>query len=634
MTNRKLAPILALLTLGACSAEPSAPVTHTSPALAEAEARAAAVSVLDSGTYPGRYIYHGAAYDSFWVDLSVRSDASTKEVGIVWTSDRWATQTTTMARYEGAQGGGRERWGLDVVDAVAQAGWQPRREIEYAAFVRMNGQTAWSPFRNHYIYEGVTPARPLRLLAATAALEGGRPVVRGRVRALNVGVPRRVFVRYSMDAWRSFAEVEAAIDGGDLAFAIAFAGDAARTETVDFALRLEAGGEVAWDNADGRDHHVRLAPALIEARATNRPAYPAAGIANLSGRVETALPVDALRLRIAGGPVIELPVRTSDAGGFTADGGFQLPLPTAGLAAGEHATEIEAQAGPFVRRFAGPSLLVDDRIAALEEQAVGEGESPWDFQRLGEDRLIVRTDSRVVVYERGVPRLLEQPPVGLGVGDVAADGAGHILAIGGSSLLRWREDGALDRGFGDGGRLELARQWAGVALCWPSHLSADASSVLVVDSCNARVLRFDHAGALLEALPLGAGVWHQVEGTFRAGERVWVARIAYFDEQNQAELVELAVRPGAPLEVVGTRRLPPGYLSAFAVDAGGAWVASGDDVHRVDLDGSRIATYTGGGGLPGAPRGGLGIVRRLALVPGGGVEALSVQSARIVRLGM
>src|SRR3954454_17420254 len=134
--------VLALLVLGGCSS-PAVPTDfHT--ALGEAAQRDAPVFVLESGAYFGSYLYHGAHYDSVWVDLSVRNDAVDKQVGIVWTNDHWSTSHTVAAMFEGPLGA-RERWGVDVQNAVAQVGWQPPGQVEYAAFVTASGVTSWSP---------------------------------------------------------------------------------------------------------------------------------------------------------------------------------------------------------------------------------------------------------------------------------------------------------------------------------------------------------------------------------------------------------------------------------------------------------------------------------------------------------
>jgi hypothetical protein len=118
--------------------------------------------VLASG-HDSRYVYKGAYSESFWIDLSVRNDAQQKEVVVVWTFDDWVTQQVASASFEGNLEQRRERWGVDVRDFRTQWGQAPL-EVKYAAYVRMNGQTHWSIYRDHYIYEAVSPAAPLRLL--------------------------------------------------------------------------------------------------------------------------------------------------------------------------------------------------------------------------------------------------------------------------------------------------------------------------------------------------------------------------------------------------------------------------------------------------------------------------------------
>jgi hypothetical protein len=636
----------------ACS--PTAPhddteahATAAVAALGGAEERAAAVYVLGSGSYPGRYVYHGAAYASFWVDLSVRNDAYAKEVGIVWTNDGWRTSQTTRAAYEATLGDGRERWGVDVVDAVIQSGWSAPAEIEYAAFARMNGVTSWSPFRNHLIFAGVSSARPLRLLSTRATLDGaGRPTVTGLVRALRTSAARRVFVRWSLDGWRTHAEVEARVPDGsagdEFAFAIPISGDAAAIEELVFAVRLEAGGETAWDNNDGADHHVRLAPRLSSATFANAPAFPSSGIKNLTGAVETALPVRAVTLLLDDGttlPLSELTANVNERNGFSSSGNFFAALPTAALSDGRHTVAIEAAAGPFVRRFAGPGVDVDGGVVALGTTLavpVESGEAAWDFARSAAGDTLVLTDRRVLRFAAGAaptsaPSAFEASPVPLGVGALGLDGAGRVYALAQSRLVRWTAAGQIDRGFGREGVLELAGTYDGVALCYGAELDVDAHGLYVIDSCNTRLLRFGHDGAFVDSLDLATDGYTFALHVFRRGDTLWVARSAYDNGETRTQLTAVSTVPGAPMRL-GRGVVIPMPLDHFAVTDSGFWATRQDDLYRFDATGARVAMWTGGGGTLLAPTtGALGIAKRIALRPDGSVDVISAQSNRIER---
>src|SRR5260221_7128380 len=95
MNKRTRQTLLLVLALTGCASPPA--VERLGAAIGEAAQQAEPVYVLDSGSYYGSYIYHGAHYDSVWVDLSVRNDAPDKQVGIVWTHDGWKTTATAFA---------------------------------------------------------------------------------------------------------------------------------------------------------------------------------------------------------------------------------------------------------------------------------------------------------------------------------------------------------------------------------------------------------------------------------------------------------------------------------------------------------------------------------------------------------
>ena len=68
--------------------------------------------------------------------------------------------------------------------------WMPGPEVEYAAFVKMNGVTTWDPFNNHFIKSSVNEQRPVRLLQSGVVYEKGAVVLSGVARVLNVSESR------------------------------------------------------------------------------------------------------------------------------------------------------------------------------------------------------------------------------------------------------------------------------------------------------------------------------------------------------------------------------------------------------------------------------------------------------------
>ena len=617
--------------LAACSA--ASPTAESSASLGEGEQANAVVAVLDSGHYFGTPVGDGFYYDSIWVDLSVRNDGYDKQVGILWTNDGWKTSHTAAASYKGALDGGRERWGVDVKDAVGQG--LTAGEVEYAGYATIDGQTSWSVFRNHYIYNRVTPSQPLRLLQSGASLDqSGRASVSGVVRALNVSAPRHVFIRYTFDGWQSSAEVEASWVGPDFAFQIPFDGDAATSDEAAFAIRLEAGGETAWENNGGANHHVALAPSLASAAWANAPSSASAGPKLLQGALATGLPVTSVRLRFDDGSWVALPL-TSDSSqplGFAAGGGFWAMIDTAPFSDGQHGVVVEAIAGPFVRTMPGPTWLNDHGIRSIGALPVGNGETIWDFATTASGHTLVLTDYHVLDYASpdASPTQFETAPA-TGLGQLAVDGAGHVYALGGTGLTRWNESGSLDRSFGSAGTLDLQGTYAGTALCYSSDVSADASGFVVVDSCNARVLRFGVDGAFVDALSLpdtvGLGFALRTE---RVGGRLWVSGSNFTDGASHWQLLEVSTPAGAPMQVVAAHPVS-GDVEFFAVAGDGFWTTYGSNLYRLDASGAPRATWTGiGNGVTLVP-GNLGIARRVVANPDGGVAVLDVEGSTIQR---
>jgi hypothetical protein len=110
-----------------------------------------------------------------------------------------------------------------------------------------------------------------------------------------------------------------------------------------------------------------------------------------------------------------------------------------------------------------------------------------------------------------------------------------------------------------------------------------------------------------------------------------VARSFYVDGQATTQLAAIATAPGAPLCIVGGRTvsMPVGH---FAITDAGTWVTQNDDLSLLDGNGTRLATWTGGGGTLLQPQpGALGIAKRVSVRTDGSVDVISAQSSRIER---
>jgi hypothetical protein len=468
-----------------------------------------------------------------------------------------------------------------------------------------------------------------------AGLDGnGRASVHGVVRALNVSAPRRVFIRYTFDGWSRFAEVEASWVGPDFAFVVPFDGDAAATDEAAFAIRLEAGGETAWDNNVGANYHVPLAPRLASATWGNAPTAASAGPKMLQGAVATSLPVTSVRLRFDDGTLLDLPTgtqTTSQLLGFGSTGGFWAMIDTAPFSDGPHGVVIETTAGPFARSFTGPVWLNDHGIRSSGGTPIGNGETTWDFATTASGHTLVLTDNHVLDYAAlGAAPTAFETATPTGLGQLALDGAGRVYALGGTSLTRWHEDGSLDRSFGNNGQLGLQGTYAGKALCYSSDVSADASGFVVVDSCNARVLRFGVDGSFVDALSLldTAGLTFALR-VERVADRLWVSGSTFTNGASHWQLVELSTPAGAPMQLVAAHPVS-GDVEFFAVAADGFWTTYGSVLYRLDAAGALRATWTGLGNGVTLP-GNLGIARRVVASADGSVAVLDVEGSAIQR---
>jgi hypothetical protein len=231
--------------------------------------------------------------ESFWIDLSVRNDAYAKEVAIVWSKDGWLSQETAYASFEKALPDGREQWGVDVV--LGQYGYYLQRppEVAYAAYVRVGGQTHWDRYNDHYIYQPVDAAHPVRLLGAQVRyLPGQGAVLSGAVRVYDLAFPKQVTIRYSTDGWLSSHDAEATWSrDDDWSFRIDGLGLAELPDEVAFAVRYRVAGQELWDSAGGADFHERLRPRFDFETPRGVGGGAAGGVVRASGAGSTDLNV-------------------------------------------------------------------------------------------------------------------------------------------------------------------------------------------------------------------------------------------------------------------------------------------------------------------------------------------------------
>ena len=523
--NRAGLIVSGLVVLAACDAAPAVP-----SAPAAIRVGADAVRVLDSGHWRNFLACSAGCYwnESFWVNLAVRNDAFDKQVAIVWSDNGWASSHTAYATYEAPLEGGFERWGLDVsLGTFGSAPGAPPspREVVYAAYVRMAGQTTWEPYNDHYVYGRVTEDDPVRLLSSGVDYEAGTgAVLFGAVRVFDLAYDKRVVVRYSTDDWASWHETDASWSrGDDWEFRVSGLGRDVLPEQVVFALRYEVAGQTYWDNADGADYRHRLAPAWgFSAPGSVFAPYnlsqPVSGILSVAATPRTDIPIASGQSRADADPWRD---------------GLSLTLLTEGLADGPHEVGFRVFLNGGFQATAKLPFIVQNRI---HPQAVWEPPfksyapdesrgSSWGIAIDAAGRVHLQWEEARAYPEepyRGIarfesltdatPTLLEAfPTLPTGyqpqIWDIAIDASGRVYGLEnnpGRALWRWTAAGRIDRSFGVNGRLELERSFGDHRFDVPRSVTVGGDSLWIVGTCfrygsdcRDSINRFSLSGALL-----------------------------------------------------------------------------------------------------------------------------------------
>ena len=176
---------------------------------------------------------------------------------------------------------------------------------------------------------------------------------------------------------------------------------------------------------------------------------------------------------------------------------------------------------------------------------------------------------------------------------IAPDGKAEVAATVEEwpSGLGWLPDGTLDTDFGTNGVLVLGETYGSTTLCFPADMAVYNERLVIVDSCNARLVRLTLDGAFIDERALG-GMFAgrvKVEGAtlwistlnFDALSQLHVALVALDDAFVQVESVELDARIG--------------QIESFAVDDAGIWASGYDGVlHRATRDGTADVGFSGG----------------------------------------
>ena len=641
-----LATVVALTGCAADEAEAPVELARQGSGLTEGP-----ISVLGSGHW--RTMQGCSAWcvwnERVWIDLKVRNDAYNKDVGILWTSNGWSTVNEAKAKYEGQLGGGFERWGIDLDLGTFSDPNPPPDELEYAAYAVMGGATHWDQDNNHYIYNGVGPDRPARLLGSKAHYEEGvGAVVEGTVRVFDIAYHKKVIVRYSTDDWASHDETAAQwSNGDDWSFRIEGLGLDALPPHVDFGIRYEVGGKVYWENKDGENFRHKLQPVLnTNPHPWYVPTYdesiPLAGLLRFMARAETEIPAEGFEHRVDGGPWQE---------------SLSASLSTWELEDGEHTVEFRVTLEGGYQTSGSRSFVVENRLEPLgrweptfEEATEGDLRgSAWGAS-LGPDGSIFLQWEESTSYPqapyRGITRFDEYgtsalplafdelaPPAGSSYApsfwDITADDEGRAFALecdGGKGLYRWTAEGALDAAFGNAGRLDLEAATAAQPYDYGLDILFGDGSLWFVARCWSSTCKSGVHRLSPDGEPTGFAA--TADGpTFHDGESLWLLHKAALTRvaatADGIEVAEIVPLSGADIKnPEGLARTSSGLF--FALDS------TLERLVVFDESGAAKAHWYGGSDWP-DKLGGIDLGKDILALPDGSVAVLDVEGAGMVR---
>ena len=596
---------------------------------------------------------------SFWIDLDVRNDAYDKTVAVVWTRDRWKTQQTAYARYEGDLGGGHEQWGVDALIGY-DSGPYDRTDVEYAAYVVMNGTTSWDPENNHDLFGDVSRANPVELLDSSVGYDAATGAfLTGTVRVYNLAYEKQVSILYTTDDWATSAWAEASWShDNDWTFRIAGLGKDVLPDDIRFAIRYRVAGQEHWDNNNTYDYVHRLAPQIYASGPYSYDEEPVSGIFDVYGYAYSDIPLDRIDLRV------------DDDAWTLGDHGLtsrQLERSTLGLADGTHQVEVRAVLEGGYQASLTQTFEVENRItplgawqpdfgdlvppgsqdagwsSGLASDAAGQIYVQWDAPWVS-DQLPFRGVTRFAAFGTDVaPVAYARVPDAQGygnadVGRLAVDDQGRTYGVETwpAAIWRWTADGEIDPTFGDGGQLDFSTDFDGHYLDGIGDLAAGGGALWVVGSCpsfvttcSKLVARFDDGGALTGVVEIPAdpdapyGDYAQPVATWADGA-LWV--------QTQGKLLEIGDAPDGALAVLASVTLD-GHVhpplrdlvrtddTFFGLDNSGRLVAFGDD-------GARLGAWSlySQQLLPGGARDPI----QLAVLADGDVAVLDGEGARLV----
>jgi hypothetical protein len=494
------------------------------------------VTVYDSGHWRIIRGCSGFCVSTYkmWIDLAVRNDAFHKVVGIRYTSDGWHSHRDVYAQYEGQLQNGYERWGIELERST---GISMPPDIEYAAFVEMNGRRFWDERNNHYVYKGVTPKRPVRVVESGVTYDAtDGAVLSGRVRALPLAADRQVTVRYTTDGWATWKDADAQVAGttpsdkNDFTFRVSGLGKTTLPEQVTFAVRYRSGGLEYWDNNDKQDYSFQLAPEF-RSSSTASLEGPVQGRFTVSGSYSTHLAIERIQYRLDGGHWIDE---------------AKAQIVTDAMNDGSHRLEFRVTLEGGYQQTDNVDFTVRNRIQIVDSWQLTYNGDPvganWEMDVDSQGRTFTlpfslpgQSPTPIIRYAQhgdANPDVLFDPLPKSGMRSFAIcnNQVYSISPYREKGIHRFGLDGKLDTSFGNQGYVSLQGEFDGKKFCFISRIACSARYLYIADSCNERIMSFDLDGAFLGAAAVpqdnGGGIPGALYVTTNAkgDDVVWVAQ--------------------------------------------------------------------------------------------------------------
>ena len=177
---------------------------------------------------------------------------------------------------------------------------------------------------------------------------------------------------------------------------------------------------------------------------------------------------------------------------------------------------------------------------------------------------------------------------------VAVDTQGRVYALvpygDEAGIHRFLPNGTKDAAHAQQGIAKLDAAFGGLPICYPGYLTALGDELLLSDTCNARLLRFNAQGAFVEALQFDINDGIVEEAVYWDGATAWVAQARKLSALTSTSgmlhvSAQVAVANGTLNSVRALWRSPQGQF--WALDSTNVLVG-------LDANGAELTRYDGG----------------------------------------